>query len=124
MGVIVKGSIVNTEEYKNPADNVVLRSDEVIIKRYRLNYTIPQQVRLGMLPYSALEEYERQKALEAEQQSAEEQVSADIPADAEEAPKRGVLFGKRMTETVRIYLTQTMKNSLQKTQSHLIILWT
>lgn len=50
-----------------------LRYGENVIKRERINYSVPQMVRYGMLPYSALEEYYQNKALErAAQTEAEE----------------------------------------------------
>lgn len=68
MGVEITGKIdPNVLELK-PLK--YLRHDENIIKRERINYSIPQKVRFGMLPYSALEEYQREKE-EAEKKAKE-----------------------------------------------------
>lgn len=59
MGVVIKGKINPDVVEVKPLK--YLRYDENVIKRERINYSIPQKVRFGMLPYSALEEYQKEK---------------------------------------------------------------
>lgn len=83
MGVLVEGLIDPNRRYNNTI-NSCLRSGDVIIKRERINYSVPQKVKLGMLHPSCLEEYYRQKEAAAAAQAAEEAV-ASAPAPAEES---------------------------------------
>lgn len=60
MGVIVKGNIDLNKVYNNDVE-ITLRYDENVIKRDRINYSIPQKVRFGMLPYQALLDYQAEQ---------------------------------------------------------------
>lgn len=92
MGFIIKE--YNSDPEASREREAMLKYDESVIKRYRIKYSIPQQVRFGMLPYSALEEYERQKA---EDLAMEEAEAMDIAEDqtvdaAPEEPKKNHTF--------------------------------
>lgn len=81
MGVLVEGLIDPNRRYNNTI-NSCLRSGDVIIKRERINYSVPQKVKLGMLHPSCLEEYYRQKeAAAAAAQAAEEATATAAPAE-------------------------------------------
>lgn len=70
MGVEIKGDIdpnvINTFE-----NEPIIKFDENVIKRYKIKYTVPEMVRFGMLPYTALLEYEQYKAAKEADQTEE-----------------------------------------------------
>lgn len=84
MGVLVEGLIDPNLRYNNTI-NSCLRSGDVIIKRERINYSVPQKVRLGMLPPSVLEEYYRQQEAAAAATTVEEAPADPAPAPAAES---------------------------------------
>lgn len=93
MGVIVKGNIDLNKVYNNEVE-ITLRYDENVIKRDRINYSIPQKVRFGMLPYQALLDYqaeqEEKNRLSAKDTRVEKEASAEISTD--DKPKRNKTF--------------------------------
>lgn len=99
MGVIIKSQYIDYDETHH-FEEPPLRAEEHVVKRYKIKYSVPQMVRFGMLPYSALEEYEKQNANpnEAElQETAEAAVDAAVDTGAEaevveEAPKKRGTF--------------------------------
>lgn len=72
MGVKLTGDI-DPNLIKLQASNPGLRQG--VIKRAEINYSVPQMVRFGMLPYSALEEYLKQQEEAKRQEEAAAQAA-------------------------------------------------
>lgn len=90
MGVIVKGNIDLNKIYNNDVE-ITLRYDENVIKRDRINYTIPQKVRFGMLPYQALLDYQEEQEKKS-RLSAKSTRKEDSEPKEEAAPKKNKTF--------------------------------
>lgn len=80
MGVLVKGKVDPNVLNINTAKPEYSTG---VIKRELIKYSVPQKVRFGMLPYSALQEYEQEKAATA---------AKAAEAAEEEAPKKRGTF--------------------------------
>lgn len=101
MGVVVKGNIDLNKIYNNDVE-ITLRYDENVIKRDRINYSIPQKVRFGMLPYQALLDYEEEKRTKERFAAKDTRKDTEIPIEitetgentepAESKPKKNKTF--------------------------------
>lgn len=87
MGIVVKNTD-GLEEIK--PRQAIIPHDQSLIKYWNINYSIPQKIRLGLLPISALDEYYAQKEEEANPKSSSSETTVEpvVSESKEEAPVR------------------------------------
>lgn len=90
MGIVINDG--SDDEKVVRTGTPLLRYDENVIKRHRIVYTVPQLVRLGLLPYSAYLQYEQQKAMEEAEKEAELEETPQLSEDEPKEEKKNHTF--------------------------------